>query len=410
MPTFQYNIITGDGVPTKGQINSTSHQIAVKTLEREGAKVVSIVEVKKKNSKQILIGRKVLTAKKLVTFTRQLSSLIGSGVPLLRSLRTLQRQSEKADPLASHVIKNISDDVESGDYFSEAISRQKSSFPQFYLSMIEAAEASGAMDKILDRLATFMEKGQKIRRKIISAMTYPLVILTFSIIIVWALMVFLVPKIAKMFTDLTEGKEELPKFTEIVINISKFLGSNIVLMIVAVVGAFVLFKVFVSFKGGKAIFDRFKLLLPVIGKIYKRVILARFARNLSLLLNAGVPILTSLDITDKSCDNAVVSSAMGQISTRIQDGENLGKILTDYSFFPVMMISMIEVGEESGSLPEMLDKVADLYESEVEGIIESLSSIIEPILLVLLAVVIGSIVIALFLPMIKLMQTLGQSG
>ena len=409
MPTFHYKIITRDGVPSKGRLSAKDKVIAAETLEQEGAKIVSLVPLKIKKKNQLLLGRKILKGKKLMAFTRQLSSLIESGIPLVRSLRTLEKQSEKGDPLGQFVIKSVANDVEGGEYFSEALARQKASFSQFYISMIEAAEASGAMDVILNRLAIFMERGEKVRRKIKSAMTYPIVILVVAMAITYGLMVVIVPKIIKMFTELTEGKEELPGLTQAVVHVSSFLQHNFIGIILGVVGFVVVFKFLGKIKIIHNTIDRLLFYIPVAGGIYKKIVLTRFARNLGLLLNTGVPILTSLTITDRSCNNALISGILFQVHTRIKGGEGIGKILGEYSFFPVMMVSMIEVGEESGAIPEMLGKIADLYENEVEAIIESLSSIIEPIMMVLLALIIGTIVIAMFLPMIGLLQSLGNA-
>ena len=409
MATFQYSIITKEGISSKGTFNAKNKKAAIQTFESEGAQVVSITEIKsKKKGKQLLLGRKVLKGKKLTAFTRQLASLIEAGIPVVRSLRTLQKQLDKVNPLGAFVIKSVADDVEGGEYFSEALARQKSSFSQFYVSMVEAAEASGAMDIILNRLAIFMERSEKIRRRIISAMTYPSIILLVAIAITYGLMVVIVPKIVTMFDDMTEGKEELPQLTQIVVAVSKFLQEHFLFLLLVLGGAFVGFKLLLKVPIIRNIIDLIRFYIPVAGKIYKKVVLARLSRNLSLLLDTGVPILTSLGIADRSCNNAVVSGILLQVNSRVQDGEGIGKIFGDFGFFPTMMVSMVEVGEESGRIPDMLDKVADLYESEVETTIDSLSSIIEPIMMVMLALIIGTIVIAMFLPMIALLQSLGQ--
>ena len=409
MPSFQYNIITVDGVSSVGQLKAKSKDAAVKILGLEGAQVVSIarVDTKKKASK-ILLGRKVLVKKHLTSFTRQLSALLKSGIPLVRSLRTLETQMDKNNPLGACVIKSIADEVEAGGSFSDALKLHKSSFSQFYISMIEVGEVSGSMDVILAKLSIFLENNSRMRRKIISAMAYPVVIMIVALSITYALLTFVLPNIIQMVKDIkSDANASLPWLTEKVIVLSDFLRENVLLTLGGIIFFVFLMKFFKKISIFKFLVDKTLLIIPVLGSTYKKIILTRFAGNLGLLLQTGVPILTSLDITDRSCNNEVVSRIMVNVKATVQDGESLGEGLKSYTFFPPIMISMVEVGEESGVLPDMLASVAKIYEEEVEALIQDLTSVIEPLLMVFMAIVIGTIVIAMMLPMFDLLKGIG---
>lgn len=427
MPNFVYTAMDAQGKERKGRKEAQSKEEVAGFLKSQGLFPTSIKtegknvsraavaknvknpqKAKKKSaggfSLNISLGPSVIKAKDLTIITRQMAILLDAGLPLIRSLKTLSRQSKNA------IVKNILDDtassVESGSTFSEALAQHPKSFDKLYLNMVRAGEASGKLELILDRLATFREKAQKIQGKVKSAMVYPIIIISVAIIITTLLMIFIVPKFEKTFSELLEG-EAMPAMTQFVMGVSKFLVSNVKLLIPGLIGIFILLKLILKIPFLRFYIDWIKYNLPLIGPIISKSAISKFSRTLGTLMGSGVPILNALNIVKETSGNEVVARALVKVYEAVKEGEGVADPLQTTKIFPEMVISMIEVGEETGKLPEMLDKIANTYDEEVDNAVTALTSMIEPIMMVGLAVVIGGIVISMFLPMIKIIEKLG---
>lgn len=350
------------------------------------------------------LGPAVIKPKDLTVLTRQLAILLDAGLPLIRSLKTLSRQA--SNPVVKKTLQETADTVEAGATFSEALAQHPKSFDKLYLNMVRAGEAAGKLELILSRLATFREKAQKIQGKVKSAMVYPSIVITIAILITSGLMIFIVPKFEKTFTELLEG-DPLPGLTQFVMGISKFMINNVAYLVPGIIGFIILFKIILKIPFLRFYIDWVKYNIPLIGPIVSRTAISKFSRTLGTLMGSGVPILNALNIVKETSGNEVVAQAIQKVYDAVKEGEPMAAPLSATKIFPEMVISMIEVGEETGKLPEMLDKIADTYDEEVDNAVAALTSMIEPIMMVGLAVVIGGIVIALFMPMIKIIERLG---
>ncbi|MBO7148165.1 MAG: type II secretion system F family protein [Lentisphaeria bacterium] len=350
------------------------------------------------------LGPAVIKPTDLTVLTRQLAILLDAGLPLIRSLKTLSRQA--SNPVVKKTLQETADTVEAGATFSEALAQHPKSFDKLYLNMVRAGEAAGKLELILSRLATFREKAQKIQGKVKSAMVYPSIVITIAILITSGLMIFIVPKFEKTFTELLEG-DPLPGLTQFVMGISKFMINNVAYLVPGIIGFIILFKIILKIPFLRFYIDWVKYNIPLIGPIVSRTAISKFSRTLGTLMGSGVPILNALNIVKETSGNEVVAQAIQKVYDAVKEGEPMAAPLSATKIFPEMVISMIEVGEETGKLPEMLDKIADTYDEEVDNAVAALTSMIEPIMMVGLAVVIGGIVIALFMPMIKIIERLG---
>jgi type IV pilus assembly protein PilC len=415
VPQFQYTAMDSRGKESKGKLEAASEQEAMSTLKEQGLFPTDISEAggkkkKKKKKKagggmQITIGTPKIQKKALTTFTRQLAVLLDAGLPLVRALRTLEKQAKKDIALQS-IVGDVANNVEAGATFSESLASHKKSFNDLYVNMIRAGEASGAMEQVLNRLAEFMEKAARLIAKVKGAMMYPASVLGIAGVITWGLMVFIIPKFKKIFNDLLDG-EPLPGLTEFVIGISDFVGNNALasfLIVAAVVVGFILLK---RSKPGSYAIDMLMLKAPPFGSLFTKVAVARFCRTLSTLLASGVSILNALDIVRDTSSNQLIKNAVQSVNNAVKEGETMALPLANAKVFPDMVIAMIEVGEETGALPEMLVRIADVYEEEVDVAVDALTSLIEPIMIVMLAGIVGTIVIAMFMPMIALINKLG---
>ncbi|NOY74837.1 MAG: type II secretion system F family protein [Kiritimatiellaeota bacterium] len=427
MPIFQYTAMDSSGKEKKGKMDADNEQAVGAALKEQGMFPTSIKAAKgtssaKKSSgggggggkkkggsmlsslSQINIGTPVIKKKDLTIMTRQLAILLDAGLPLVRSLKTLEHQTK--NPIMKKILGETSAAVEGGLTFSESLAQNPKSFDKLYLNMIKAGEAAGALEGILDRLAAFMEKAMRMAGKIKSAMVYPVMVMIMAIGITSALLVFIVPKFKKIFQEMLNG-EPLPWLTDQVMGLSDTLMNNLVPIIGTLIGAFILFKIVVSTKKGRWIFDWMKYNAPLFGPIISKSAISRFSRTLGTLMGAGVPVLQALQIVRDTAGNEVVSSAVQKVHDAVKEGEPMAPPLDQTKIFPSMVISMIEVGEETGKLPEMMAKIADTYDEEVDLAVDALTSMIEPLMIMFLAVVIGSIVIAMFLPLISIVKKLG---
>lgn len=339
----------------------------------------------------------------LVILTRQFATLVSAGLPLLKGLHILQKQEKNRALRAA--ITAMAESVEGGSTFAEAVAQHPRIFNNFFVNMIKAGEVSGAMETVLIRLAEFMEKAQKIRNKVKGAMVYPVVVLTLAIGIVTVLMIVVIPRFKEIFTEMLAG-EKLPLVTQFVMNMSDTIKTR-GLYVVAVVAVIVIVsKIMARSKAGQFWLDRFKLSAPIFGDLMRKTAIANFTRTLGTLLTGGVPILQALNIVREIAGNAVISKAVLEVHDSVKEGESMVAPLEASGAFPSMVVSMIQVGEETGALPDMLMKIADTYENEVDTAVEALTSVIEPLLIIFLAVVVGTIVIAMFMPLIKIVEKL----
>lgn len=343
------------------------------------------------------------SARELAAFTRQLGTLIKAGLPLLRGLEVLARQQTNAT--FRRVIESLADDIRSGGTLSEAMARHPRVFDRLYINMIKAGEAGGVMELVLARLATFQEKSLTLRGKVKAAMVYPIIVMTVAVTILAGLLVFVVPKFKQIFADLLKGAP-LPALTEAVLTVSDAVRQHYLITLGVVTAGIMLFRMFRRTGPGARVVDGALLRLPVFGDLVMKSLVARFARTLGTLLSSGVPILQAITITRDTASNVHVASALDLVHDAVRQGEAVSAPFQAAQIFPAVVTSMIDVGEHTGQLPEMLNKVADIYDEEVDTAVAGLSSMIEPILIVLLAGIVGTIVIALFLPIIRIVQLL----
>ena len=397
MPQYLYSAMDGNGKEQKGKINADSEEMAAVELKSKGLFPTSIKPAvltskkkaanrtgKKKGGGSLMnvsLGAAVIKRKDLTVVTRQLAILLSAGLPLIRSLHTLEKQAR--NPAVKQVLGKTAETVEGGATFAEALAQHPKSFDKLYLNMVRAGEASGAMEIILDRLASFMEKAARISGKVKSAMIYPTVVLSIAILAIVGLMIFIVPNFQKIFKELLGPDEPLPDITLLVMGISNTLVSDWYFYIVHI-------------PIGKWGMDWVKYNMPLFGPIISKTAISRFSRTLGTLMSSGVPVLNALAIVKETSGNEVVASAIQKVHDAVKEGEGIAVPLSETKIFPEMVISMVE----------MLDKIANTYEEEVDNAVSALTSMIEPLMIVALAVIVGTIVIALFLPLTKIIEKL----
>lgn len=410
MAKFKYSALDKDGRETSGVLESTSERTARKELADQGLTVSRISEVaiqseKKaaaKKQRKPMFGTGV-TSENVTIFSRQLATLLKAGLPLLRSLEVIGRQEK--NPYFKDIVDNLADAVRTGNKFSDGLQQHPKVFDKLYVNMARAGEAGGVLDVVLDRLATFQEKAMKTTNKVKSAMVYPIVILTVALAIVVILMIFVVPQFQKIFSDMLNGAP-MPALTQTIIDISDFMKQNYIATLGIVIAVIAAVKIFFKTKVGIRLWDIAGLRLPKFGDLVMKSTVARFTRTFGTLLASGVPILEALNITRGTIKNSVISDALLRVHDRVRDGEPLATPLDQQKIFPTMVTSMVEVGEETGQLSEMLNRIADNYDEEVDNAVGGITSVIEPIMIVFLAIMVGTIVIALFLPIIQIIQKL----
>ncbi len=417
MPMYHYTAMDSGGKEKKGKMEAASEDAVANALKEQGMFPTSIksgkaapkkaaggAKKKKSGGLNLNLGPMVIKTKELTILTRQLAILLDAGLPLIRSLRTLEKQAR--NPAVQKILGEAANSVEGGSTFSEALSQHPKSFNKLYLNMVRAGEAAGAMELILTRLAEFMEKAARIAGKVKSAMIYPTVVLTIAMTITTGLMLFIVPKFKKIFTELLEGKP-LPALTEFVMSISEVMQTRIIEIFGSIAAFVIIFKITNKTAKGKFVIDWIKFRMPLFGPIIAKSSISKFARTLGTLMGSGVPVLNALHIVKETAGNETVSAAVQKVHDAVKEGEGMAGPLAATKIFPEMVISMIEVGEETGKLPEMLEKIANTYDDEVDNAVSGLTSMIEPIMIVGLAIVVGTIVIALFMPLIAIVETLG---
>jgi type IV pilus assembly protein PilC len=337
-----------------------------------------------------------------------LATLIDAGLPLLRGLTVLAKQER--DLVLKGTINSLADGVQGGSTFSESLAQHPKIFNKLYINMVKAGELGGVLELVLNRLAEFQEKAEKIKNKVVAAMFYPVVVIVIAMLILSFLLVFIVPKFQQIFHDML-GNKPLPGITQFVINASNTLKQQWYYVITVGVVLIVGYKLFSASPFGRIVLDRVKLSMPLFGDLTRKSSISRFARTLGTLVTSGVPILQALNITRETAGNSVIADAISKVHDSVKEGESIVQPLEASGVFPPMVISMIDVGEETGQLPEMLLKIAEVYDDEVDNAVSGLTSLLEPIMIVILAVIVGTIVIALFMPLISIIQGMqGQNG
>ncbi len=414
MPTFQYEAMDNTGREVKDTIDASTQEEAQQLIRQKGFFVTKISErakAKKKGpaaakkggrkgkKKAFTIGK--ISTKQLCTFTRQLSTLQDAGLPILRSLKILHGQSKPG--VLKNSLEDVVEDIESGATLSDAFAKHPKAFDKLYCNMIKAGEAGGALEAILQRLADFKEKSQTLKRRIKSAMVYPVVVISVACLIVGFILYFIIPKFEAIFKDFGV---DLPGMTKFLITASHIVVDKFYLVILAPVLFVIMIKLIYRNKTGAYILDRILLLIPVMGQIVEKSTVARTTRTLGTLVQSGVPILESLNIVRDTAGNMVFERAFTRIYESIREGETIAQPLREARIVDDIVVNMIDVGEETGDLDTMLNKIADNYDEEVETLVESLVSLLEPIMIVVLGGIIGFIVIALFLPLISLISKL----
>jgi type IV pilus assembly protein PilC len=410
MPIFVYEALDSQGQEVRGEIEAVSSEEAIVKIrnksyfptnvkEKSAKRARTVGGAKKKKS--FAIGK--VKAKHLCTFTRQLSTLQDAGLPIVRSLKILEEQQKPG--VLKNQLTDVAEDVEGGSTLSEALSKHPKTFDKLYVNMVRAGEAGGVLDSILERLAAFMEKSQRLKKQVISALIYPAAVITVAGAILAAIMVFIIPKFKDMFEDM---RMELPALTIMLVNFSNWLKNYWYLIPVIPFGIYVIMKIIAANKTGRYILDKVKLKLPLFGLIISKSIISRFARTLGTLIASGVPILEALSIVKDATGNAVFETAIGRVHDSIREGENIVGPLAASKVVDGMVLNMVDVGEETGELDKMLLKIADTYDEDVDALVGGLMSLIEPLLIVFLGGAVGFIVVALFLPLVSLMQNIGQ--
>jgi type IV pilus assembly protein PilC len=398
MPHFSYTAIDSTGRTVKGTVESETEGLVLAKLRDQALHCTDIKEVKGGMKKSF--GKKKVKPKTLVVFSRQFATMIDSGIPILRCLDILTGQQK--EPAMKEALEGITQDVKSGMALNEAVQKHPDIFNKLYVNMIRAAEVGGILDQILDRLAGFLEYESEIKGKIKSAMMYPVLVLVFSVLMLFVLFSFVLPKFKEIFTGMDV---ELPPVTAGLFAMGDFMSKAWWVILLIFGGCWFAFKQWGKTPNGRYKIDYMKLKFPIIGELVLKMSIARFTRTFGTLINSGVPMLRSLEIVGETLGNAVLTSAIDQTRAAIREGQKLSEPLTKSQLFPTMVTCMIDVGEESGRLSEMLVKVGDFYDSEVEQTVKGLTSMIEPMLIIFMGGIVGFIAISVMTPIFKLVNS-----
>lgn len=405
MPKYNWEGKTKSGSVQKGVMEATSAAMVESQLKRYGFSGLTISEAGKGAQFQLKMpgfGAKKIETKDLVVFTRQFATMIDSGLPLVQCLDILASQQE--NKTFKQILYKVKEDVESGSTFADALGKHPKAFDDLYVNLVAAGEVGGILDTILSRLAAYIEKAMKLKKRVKGAMVYPATIMAIAVIVVGVILVFVIPTFAKMFTDFGG---ELPLPTKIVIMISNFLTKYILVIIGVMYGINYAIKKYYSTENGRRVMDRFFLKAPIVGPLIKKVAVAKFTRTLGTMISSGVPIMDGLDIVAKTAGNKVVEEAIFKVRQAISEGKTIAEPLAESGVFPPMVVQMISVGEATGAMDAMLSKIADFYDDEVDDAVGALTSMMEPLLMVFLGTTVGGLVIAMYLPIFKLAGVVG---
>jgi type IV pilus assembly protein PilC len=428
MAKFDYVALDSRGQETRGSIDAGSPGEASAALRKSGLFATSVTAsgkssggaaapgkeataaakggAKKKGGGLKLFAKTSVDSKLLMIFTRQLATLIDAGLPLLKGLEVLGKQEK--DEVLRRIILNLSESVQGGSTFSESLGQHPRVFSRLFVNMVKAGELGGVLEVVLNRLAEFQEKAQKLKNKVVSAMTYPVIVLGIAMLILVFLLTFIVPKFEQIFKDLL-GNKPLPDLTRFVMGLSATAVSNWYILVLIAVGGVAGWKSLNSSEKGRVLIDKTVLKLPLFGDLMRKSSISRFTRTLGTLVTSGVPILQALLITRETAGNSIVAEAVMKVHDAVKEGESIVTPLEASGVFPAMVISMVDVGEETGQLPDMLLKIAEVYDDEVDSTVDALTALLEPLMIVFLAVVVGTIVVALFMPMVELLKNMGNA-
>ncbi len=424
MPRFKFAAMDAKGAETEGVLDAADQAEALSAIRARGLFPTRVVSMNGAGDRRARLqtssaagkGKNLqmeiripsflgggVRPKHLMVLTRQLATLVEAGLPLLRGLRILLQQEKH--PMLRDALNGMGEAVESGSTFSEALSMFPKIFDMLFVNMVRAGEAGGVLDEVLKRLAEFMEKAERIRRRIKSAMVYPIVVLVVAVLILSFLMVKIIPQFAEIFDDLLEG-QPLPALTQFVINVSNVFVNHWLWLLIGVAVFVTILKVSRMTNFGTLVLDTIRLKLPLVGSLFVKTAVARFSRTLGTLMRSGVPVLQALNIVRDTSGNMVIANAIQDVHDSVKEGESMSTPLEASRVFPSMVVSMVDVGEETGALPDMLLRIADNYEDEVDSAVEGLTSVIEPVMIVFLALIVGTIVIAMFVPLIDIITKL----
>jgi type IV pilus assembly protein PilC len=427
MPKFNYTALDARGNETKGTVEVANQNDAIGRVKDMNLFPVKIVEADKEPAKGAKGAKKGAATrpgakggkkggainikipglgsgvkpKVLTTFTRQLATLVDAGLPLLRGLRVLEKQEKS--PALKEILAQLAVSIEGGSTFSEGLAQHPKVFNRLFVNMVKAGELGGVLEVVLKRLAEFSEKAQKIKGKVKAALFYPIAVMIVAIGILILLMVFVVPKFQEVFAGMGVT---MPGFTLFVLYVSNMIKNHILTTMGVMVVMFIAFLLFIKTKFGRLVWDNFQLKMPAIGPVISKVAISRFTRTLGTLVSSGVPILQALTIVKETAGNVVIANAVAKIHESVKEGETITAPLESSGVFPPMVCSMVDVGEQTGAMPEMLMRIADDYDEQVDNSVAAMTSLLEPIMIVFLAVVVGSIVIAMFLPLISMITSL----
>ena len=397
MATFAYKAVDLSGIPHAGTVDGTNRQSVTLELKGRGLKVMALEEKKSGLKMDIQLGPKRVKQHELTVMSRQLATMISSGMTLLRAFYVLEDQVE--NPLLRETLGKVREDIEAGLAFSEALQKHPKVFSQLYVAMIRAGEAGGVLEQSLDRISEQLEKDDALRRQVKSAMAYPSVVFSFALAVLVGLIAFIVPVFVKVFADFGG---ELPMITKFTVGLSNAVTGQWYLLLGGSIGLVVGFRKWKSSSWGRPQWDALRLKIPFkIGDTVQKIALARWSRTFSALYSAGVPIMQAIEVTGKTAGNTVVDRAMADVIESVKSGNSIAAPLKEAPIFPPMVAQMIAVGEETGNLDTMLSKVADFYEDEVAAAVKALTSILEPVLIMLVGGIVGFIVVAMYMPMFK---------
>jgi type IV pilus assembly protein PilC len=404
MATFAYVGRTKSGAVRKGELVAKTRDEAVEILRKQSVVVTSLQEKAGKAAFSFSIGGGI-SEKDLVVFTRQFGTMINAGLPLVQCLDILATQSENA--VLKKAVGEIKNDVESGSTFSDALRKHPKIFDDLYVNMVHAGEVGGLLDTIMSRLSKHIEKAMKLKGQIKSAMVYPSAIIGIAAIVITVLMIWVIPVFEKMFKEMSGGTMALPGPTQLVIDMSNFVQASWYVIVAAIIGIVVAVKKYYATAQGRLVIDKSLLKLPIFGSLILKASVAKFTRTLGTLLSSGVPLLEALTICAKTAGNKVVEGALLEAKVSISGGKTIADPLAKSATFPKMVTHMIAVGESTGALDNMLGKIADFYEDEVDEAVANLTALLEPMMMVFLGVTVGFIVVAMYLPIFTMASAIG---
>ncbi len=403
MPEYKWVAETKKGKIIRGELEAADEKMARLQLKRRNLKIKKIKAKPKDLFANVSFMQPKITSKDLVIFTRQFSTMIDAGLPLVQGLTILADQME--NKTFKRILKEVVTDVEGGASLAESLQKHPKVFDNLFVNLVAAGEVGGILDTILQRLATHIEKAQKLKSKIKSAMTYPAIVVAIAVLVISVIMIFVIPVFESMFKDFGSA---LPMPTQIVVNLSRFIKGNVHYMIGAAIFLAIAFKKFRSSKYGRKKTDILMLKLPVFGELLKKVAVASFTRTLGTMIGSGVPIISAMEIVAKTSGNMVLEEVILDVRASIAEGQPIAEPLSESGIFPNMVVQMIGVGEATGALETMLEKIADFYDDEVDAAVDALTSMLEPLLMVFLGGAIGGLVIAMYLPIFKMAAAMGS--